>query len=143
MVKIKKSDNNVMGLKTAKELLQTPLVYESFLMMMDASSYLKNMPLCKKKVSNHLDKMVFETDKYADQKIQKLRYLLKKNEVVRTKLVEHIAEECRILSVSYCLKCLEENLGVDFQERTEIKDVVMKINASKRNFHLSGGQVKS
>lgn len=143
MVKIKKSDNNVMGLKTAKELLQTPLVYESFLMMMDASSYLKNMPLCKKKVSNHLDKMVFETDKYADQKIQKLRYLLKKNEVVRTKLVEHIAGECRILSVSHCLKCLEENLGVDFQERTEIKDVVMKINASKRNFHLSGGQVKS
>ena len=78
MVKIKKSENNLMGLKTAKELLQTPLVYEAFLMMLDASSYLKNMPLCKKKVSNHLDKMVFETDRYADQKIQKLRYLLKK-----------------------------------------------------------------
>ncbi|MBQ8250833.1 MAG: hypothetical protein IJY92_02840 [Alphaproteobacteria bacterium] len=143
MVKIKKSENNLMGLKTAKELLQTPLVYEAFLMMLDASSYLKNMPLCKKKVSNHLDKMVFETDRYADQKIQKLRYLLKKNEIVRKKLVERVSKECRILCVSHCLKCLEENLGVDFQEKTEIKDVARKINASKRNFPLSDGQVKS
>lgn len=143
MVKLKEIDDNLSVLKKAKEMLQVPVVYEAFLMMMGASGYLKNMPLHKNKKSNHLDQMVFETDKHADQKIQKLRYILKQNEIVRLQLIKQVAKECCICGVSHCLGCLEENLGVLPLDLTSSKDAVKKVHSSRRSIRQVDVQVKS
>lgn len=143
MVKIKEIDENSSVLKKSKEMLKIPLVYEAFLMMMGADSYLKNMPVFKNKNSNHLDQMVSEVDKYADQNIQKLRYILKQNNQVRTQLVKLIAKECQMRDVSHYLFCLEENLGVELSERNIPKNPLKKVNFARRNIRSVDVQVKS
>lgn len=142
MEKINKTDE-LLVLKATKEMLKSPIVYEAFLMMMGAVEYLKNMPVYKNKDSNHLDLMVFETDKYADQKIQKLRHILKQNGDVRKKMVKIVSKECSIYDVSYCLNCLEENLGVASKDEIKSRDLIKKANATKRGFFQTGVQVKS
>ncbi len=143
MVKMKEIDENSSVLKKSKEMLKIPLVYEAFLMMMGADSYLKNMPIFKNKNSNHLDQMVSEVDKYADQNIQKLRYILKQNNQVRTQLVKLIAKECQMRDVAHYLFCLEENLGIELSGRSAPKNSLKKVNFARRNIRPVDVQVKS
>lgn len=142
MKKIENEENDIV-LKKANDLIKIPLVCEAFLMMMGTPVCAKNVFFEKKYTSNHLDNMVYELDKFADQKIQKLRYLLKNNEVVRKELVMQIAKKYHISAVSHSLMQLEENLGINQSENLIHLNMIKKSTASKRKICQSDVQVKS
>lgn len=128
-------------LKKLKELIEIPLVFETFLQMMGADCFIKSMNIQKKQVTNRLPIMVNEMDKFCDQKIQKLRYILKNNLLVRHKMVEQTLKQFSVLNIKPYIQNLEENLGL-FSENEK-----MVTRASKSDYFVkntkSNLQIKS
>lgn len=105
-------NENQSALKKVTDLLKTPLVLENFFAMMGCSQKFGMSLPTKNTISSVLDKMVGEQDRAADQKIQKLRYLLRENPLLRKKAVNFVAKKCLAINPEYALKNLEKDLGV-------------------------------
>ncbi len=106
-------EKNQLPLKQLCELLKNPAVLDAFLEMLECKKRSDEFEAKEKTNTSSLDFMVKMMDIALDQKIQKLRYLLKEYKTLRLKAITFIAKERPSICINQALENLERHLGLE------------------------------